>query len=440
MARLHLRPGASRSGPGVLAGVLAALLLSATLTACTSDPTPSAITLGWADGKHQAVRVTWKDSDAPNRISIIGVLSESPSYVKYLPATEPNTWAIPTTALPPDGSYRIAVAVGTSATGVSSKAGLSPVFDTDGPLRPVGAEARHSGGNVLVTWRVLPPSQDFTPDDPLDVPAGRQVYLPMIGRPGQPLRIAGSGTTGTRQVLANVRPPYLFHLRATNEWSSITGAGISARTSVTTAGIPTRASFGRPLTITGRTVQQEVTCAGTRCRARRTTTAGLPVVIQAQRSGGGPWAAAGRGQTTAGGHFQIPVATVGSRFYRAYAMVSSRSGALSTASSSAPALTRSFVQVSSAAWVDGNVKLRNEVVTATVGVRPLLNGTAIVQLWTGLAWKSVKEVPIVAGRTGVSFRAATPGAFGYRLVLPGTSHLGSPVFGVATPSLVVRIL
>jgi hypothetical protein len=86
------------------------------------------------------------------------------------------------------------------------------------------------------------------------------------------------------------------------------------------------------------------------------------------------------------------------------------------------------------------VKRRNEVVTATVLARPVVNGTATVQFWTGKAWASVKSVPIAGGRATVSFKATRPGAFAYRFVLPGTAYLGRPVFGTATGSMVLRVL
>src|SRR4051812_41185103 len=129
----------------VVAVAFAVLLGAAALTACSSDPMPTGVTIGWSDKSRQAVQVSWKDSDAPNRITIQGVVSTSPSYVKYLPASEPNTWAIPTSAFPPDGNYKIAVEIGTSIGGVSSKAALSPLFDTDGPRRPSDAVAVPSG-------------------------------------------------------------------------------------------------------------------------------------------------------------------------------------------------------------------------------------------------------------------------------------------------------
>lgn len=94
-----------------LALASAVVLSAGVLTACSSDPTPSAVTIGWADNTRQAVQVSWKDSNAPNRISIEGIVSSSPSYIKYLAAGEPNSWAIPTSAFPPDGNYKIALAV-----------------------------------------------------------------------------------------------------------------------------------------------------------------------------------------------------------------------------------------------------------------------------------------------------------------------------------------
>jgi hypothetical protein len=441
MTRFPPAMSTGRSGalPRVLAAVLAVVVGSVLLAGCSSDKAPSAVTVGWADKSHQAVRVSWQDSGMPNRISIEGVVTASPSYVKYLGADEPNTWAIPAAAFPPDGNYRIAVAVGTSNGGVTSKPARSPMFDTDGPVRPIGAQARSSGDNLVVTWRSAPPVQDFTPGDPLDVPAGRQTYVPVLGTVGRPLRVVGPGTTAHRQVLKKVRPPFLFQLRATNEWSAVAGVEISVRTSATSVAVPTVARFGLPVQLRGRTVQQQVSCEESRCTAGRTTTAGLPLVVLAQSKPGGPWVTAGRGTTRAGGHFVVRAVMPGTRAYRVYAPAASRRGQLSTASMSTAATTRSLLQVS-AGFVHGNVKHRNEVVTAAVTARPALTGRAIVQFWTGKAWVNVKAVPITRGRATVTFRATRPGAFAYRFFLPGTTYAGRPVFGTATRSLVLRVL
>ncbi|HET6298021.1 MAG TPA: hypothetical protein VFG33_31880 [Kribbella sp.] len=422
-----------------LALASAVVLSAGVLTACSSDPTPSAVTIGWADNTRQAVQVSWKDSNAPNRISIEGIVSSSPSYIKYLAAGEPNSWAIPTSAFPPDGNYKIALAVGTSQGGITSKLARSPMFDTDGPQRPSDAVATPSGKDVVVTWKVPPPAQDFTPGDPLDVPKGSQVYQPVIGSNGQPFRAVGAGTTSTRQVVKNVKPPYFFQLRAKNEWASLTGGEISARTSYTTAAVPTLWTFGHQMMIRGRTVLQEISCAESRCLAQQNTAAGLTVVVLAQNKAGGPWVQAGRGTTQPGGHFEVRVNTVGSRSYRAYVPAASRAGSLSTESSSKTYLTRSRLQIQGAGYSGGNLHNRNDVINAVVVVRPVVNSAAMLQFWNGKTWGNVKATPIRNGRATLAFKATKPGLFAYRFLVPGTSYLGTTVYGTATPSLVLRV-
>jgi hypothetical protein len=419
--------------------VLGVTLGAALLTACSSDPIPTGVSIGWADHTHQAVQVSWKDSNAPNRISIQGVVSVGPSYVKYLAANEPNTWAIPTAEFPPDGNYKVAIEIGTSAGGVTSKAALSPMFDTDGPLRPSDAVATPSGNDVVVTWKVPPPTQDFSPGDPLDVPAGSQLYVPVVGTAGQPLRALGAGTTGTRQVVKDLKPPYFFQLRAKNEWSSVTGGEILGRTSSTTAGAPSLWSFGTQMTVKGRTVQQDVSCAESRCAMQQTTSAGLPLVLQAQSRPGGPWVAVGRGATQLGGYFEVHATAAGTRNYRVYAPLTSRVGSLSAPSLSKPSLSRSRLAVQSAGYAGGNVKNRNDVVTAVVAVRPVVNSAAMLQFWNGKAWGNVKATPIKNGRASISFRASRPGVFAYRFIVPGTSYQGTAVYGTSTPSMVLRV-
>jgi hypothetical protein len=423
----------------VVAVAFAFLAGASTLTACSSDPVPTGVTIGWSDKSRQSVQVSWKDSDAPNRVTIQGVVSTSPSYVKYLPASEPNTWAIPTSAFPPDGNYKIAVEIGTSIGGVSSKAALSPMFDTDGPLRPSDAVAVPSGKDVVVTWKVPPPEQDFSPGDPLDVPHDSQLYVPVVGTPGQPFRDIGAGTTSNRQVVKNLRPPYFFQLRATNEWTSLTGGAIAARTSSSSISAPSLWTFGSQMTLRGRTVLQQVSCADSSCVQQQTTAPGLPVVLQAQSRPGGPWVEAGRGVTQLGGWFDLRVTAAGSRNYRAYLPLTSRAGFLVAPSASSASLSRSRVQLTHAGYAGGNVRNRNDVVTAVVTVRPIANQQAIFQFWTGKAWASVKQTPIKNGQASLAFKATRPGTFAYRFLVPGSQYQGTPVYGYATPSMVLRV-
>lgn len=252
-----------------LAVALAALVAATALTACASDPMPTNVAVAWAPQGRDAVLVTWKDANAPNRITIEGVLSESPSYVKYVAAGEPNSWEIPTSAFPPDGNYKVAVATGTSQGGVTSKLARSVVFDTDGPVQPSAAGATPLGRGVLIKWSVPVAPQDFTPNDPLDVTGKHtQKYVPMIGRPGQLLRDIGPGTTSTRQVIKSIKPPYVFQLRTQNEWSTRMGGQVLGLTSSINAAVPALAQFSVPILVRGRVVLQQVGCeAETPCAA-----------------------------------------------------------------------------------------------------------------------------------------------------------------------------
>jgi hypothetical protein len=412
------------------------------LTACSSDPVPTKVTVAWADSTRQAVNVSWTDTDAPNRITIEGVLSTSPSYVKFVAADAPNTWAIPTSAFPPDGNYKVSVGIGTSTGGMSSKLASSPVFDTSGPVRPRGASATPTGkGDVLIRWTVPPQPEDFSPHDPLDVPAQTQLYVPVVGRPGQPLRTAGPGTTSMRQVVKNLKPPYLFQLRAQNEWSTAVGGQISARSSTTEAVIPAAAQYGLPVKIRGRAILQEVVCADEgSCVQQRTTSAGLPVVVLTQVTPHGRWTPAARGKTTSGGHYEIPVVTSASRPYKVMTLDYSEVGSVASQSTSKARLTQTVTRIQTTGFLGGSLKKRGETVTAIVVVKPAMNTVVTFQSWNKQTrhWASLR-VPMRRGQAVIAFKVTRAGTFAYRFVIPKAMSLGRPLLGKTTQTLALRV-
>lgn len=427
----------------VLSTALAVGTGASLLTACSSDPTPTKVTVAWADNTRQAVKVSWRDSDAPNRITIGGVLSTNPTYVKYLAADQPNSWEIPASVFPPDGNYKVSVGVGTSTGGMSSKAADSPIFDTNGPVRPSGATATPTGKrDVLVRWTVPPQQQDFSPNDPLDVTGNTQLYVPVVGRPGQPLRTAGAGTTSTRQVVKNLKPPYVFQLRAQNEWATAVGGQISARTSSTSAAIPTLAVYGVPIRIRGRAILQQVVCADEgSCVQQRTTSAGLPLVVLTQKTPGARWTPAARGSTTSGGHYDIAVATGASRPYKVILPDYSVVGSVASRSTSKPQLTRTIVGIQSTGFVGGAMKKRGESVTAIIVVKPAMNTSVMLQFWNRQArrWINLKAVPLRKGQGSITFKTGPAGIFVYRFVIPNATLLNRPLLGRATQNLSLSV-
>ena len=427
----------------MLVAALAGLLGATALTACSSDPTPTDVSVAWSGDGRTAVEVSWKDTNAPNRITIEGVLSTSPSYVKYLSAGEPNSWAIPTSAFPPDGTYRVAVAIGTSQGGVTSKLARSAVFDTDGPVRPGGATATPTGKGVLVTWSVPTAPQDFTPNDPLDVKGQRtQRYVPMVGRPGGEMRAVGPGTTSMRQVIKDLEPPYLFQLRAQNEWSTRVGGEVLGLTSSVDGVVPALAQFSIPVQIRGRVVVQEVVCeADSPCFERRATPAGVPVEVLTQVTPGARWTPAARGSTTAGGHYDIPLITGPSRPYKISVPANTRVGVFTGTSSSKPGYTKAVVRIAAAGFVGGPAKKVGENVTVYATLKPALNSTAALQFWNRQVrrWVPVKATPIRRGQTSFAFKVSRPGVYVYRFVIPGAMMAGRPMGGTITPQLALNV-
>jgi hypothetical protein len=428
----------------LLAVGLALVVGATTLTACASDPMPTDVEVAWAPAGRSAVLVTWKDNNAPNRITIEGVLSEGPSYVKYIPAGDPNRWEIPTSAFPPDGNYKVAVATGTSQGGVTSKLARSEVFETDGPVMPNGAGATPKGRGVLVTWSVPSAPQDFTPNDPLDVKGSKtQKYVPMIGRPGELLHAIGPGTTSTRQVIKSIKPPYVFQLQTQNEWSSRLGGQVLGVTSSVNAAVPALAQFSVTIRIRGRVVLQTTGCEPeTPCTPQRATPAGVPVIVLTQVTPGGRWTPAARGSTTSGGYYDIAVVTGASRPYKIIVPAYSKAGVITESSTSKPAYTRSVVRIQSAGFIGGETaKRRNSAVTVFASVKPAMNSTAMLQAWNRVTrkWVNVKATPIRQGQTSLVFTAAHAGDYVYRFVIPGAMMFGRPMNGTVTAQLPLHV-
>ncbi|MBB5982602.1 hypothetical protein [Kribbella solani] len=427
-----------------LAVALVVLAGSASLTACSSDPAPSDVAVAWAPNGRPAVVVTWQDGGQPNRITIEGVLSESPSYVKYIPVGDPNRWEIPTSAFPPDGNYKIAVATGTSQGGMTSKLTRSPVFDTDGPVRPNTATVAAQGRGVLINWSVPVAPQDFTPNDPLDVTGKKtQRYVPMIGRPGTTLKAIGPATTSNQQLIKSIKPPYVFQLRTQNEWGTRMGGQVLGLTSSISGSVPPLAQFSVPIRVKGRVILQQVGCdPEAKCGTQRATPAGVPVVVLTQVTPGARWTPAARGVTSGGGYYDIAVPTGGSRPYKITVPVYAKPGMITGESSSRPGYTRSVVRVASAGFAGGETaKKAGSMVAVAIAVKPAMSTTVMLQVWNRQArtWTNVKAMPMRQGQAALAFKAGQAGDFVYRFVVPGAMMFGRPMDGATTPGLALHV-
>lgn len=421
---------------------LAAIVVPVALAGCTmTAPSPTSVAVAWSDASRQGITVSWDEpTDVPNKIAIEGVVTASPSYLKYTKAGEPNTVTLPRSAFPVDGNYRIAVTHGTPTAGSSSKPGYSPMFDTDGPAEPVVVSAARSGNAVFVKWRAGARTEDYTPGDPLDVPPGKQLFSPAVGRAGKSLQVLSRNTSLTQRLLKNVRPPYRFQVMAANEWGSVWGAIVTADTTAIQAQVPGAVAYGRPTVVRGQVAQNRMVCQTSRCSVQPIPAeAGIRVVLHARDRMSAPWRAVGSAKTRDGGHFVVSVLSPGTRMYRVVAPTTIRSAAhVAVGSTSKAGVTRTRVRLVSAGFTSGNLKRRGELATASVTIAPAVNGRAMLQYWSGRAWVNAAWVPIRGGKASKQFGATRPGIAGYRYVIPALVYAGRPIEGVATGSFVLR--
>ncbi|MFC0626947.1 hypothetical protein [Kribbella deserti] len=427
--------------PWSLPALVAIVVPVLCVAGCSTEPSPTSVTVAWSDASRRGITVSWAEpSDVPNKVSIEGVVTASPSYLKYTKAGEPNTVTLPRSAFPVDGNFRIAVTHGTPSSGSLSKPGHSPMFDTDGPVEPVVTGVTRSGNAVLVRWRAGSRTVDYTPGDPLDLPAGRQLFSPAVGQAGKALRILGRNTSATQRLITNVRPPYRFQVMAANEWGTTWGAVVTADTTAIKAQIPGTAAYGASTLVRGQVTQNRLVCQTSKCGVQPVPAeAGILVVLHARDRMSAPWRAVGRTRTKPGGFYFISVPSPGTRMYRAVAPTSIRSAAqVAVGSTSTAKVTRTRVRLIAAGFAGGNVKRRGQAALAMVSFAPAINGRAMLQYWNGRAWSNAGWVPVRAGRAVKQFGATRPGVAGYRYVIPPLVHAGRPIEGVATGSFVLR--
>lgn len=414
---------------GVLAG--------GSLTACTSEPAPTDVAVAWSDASRRMIRVTWKEGGSqPNKVSVQGVAAAPPDIVQYIDSSAPNSTLLRAAEFPPDGTFRVSVELGSLSGGITSKPGVSPMFDTDGPARPVLTSVRlPKSGGIQVGWRAGAPQEDFTPGDPLDVARPSTAFVPTVTRAGQRQvkALAGAGSSN-RHLIKGVRPPFLFNVRATNEWGATYGGSVVADTTSTTAAFPSRTVFSLATPIRGRVTRHRLVCRDGGCAPEALPGPGLSVVLQARGSASQPWAAVATTRTRAGGAYYFAPRSPGTRQYRVLAATSTGTW-MAFGSGSSAGTTGSRVRV----WFRFSVPRPRykQRVTASVRIWPARNTTATLQRWNGRAWVSVKYVALRNGSGSYAFTALMKGSYGYRVVVPTVSYAGKPVLGYATPSTVL---
>jgi hypothetical protein len=417
---------------------VAVVVTGSLLVACTSEPAPADVRVAWADASRKNVKVTWSESGTqPNKISVEGVVVASPEATRYVRADQPNEALIPASDFPMNGNFRVSVSIGSTQDGITSKPGLSPMFDTDGPVPPVLTSVQNVHGTaVMVEWRRGAPTEDYTPGDPLDVQSASTSFEPTVVGAG-PLKsrpLAGLGRS-TRHLIKDVRPPFRFTVRAVNEWGTMYGASVVGDTTTTTASFPRQTVFSMATPVRGRVTRHRLVCRESGCESEPLPGPGLPVVLQARTNASSPWTYAGRTTTGAGGTFYVSTRSPGTRQYRVVALNWDGSPWVAFGSTSSAATTGSRVRV----WprFSKPVVRYRERVTAAVRTLPRSNTTAVLQRWNGRGWIGVKNVAVRNGVGTYTFTALMRGSYGYRFVVRTVRYGGRTVHGYATHSVVL---
>ena len=115
---------------------------------------------------------------------------------------------------------------------------------------------------------------------------------------------------------------------------------------------------------------------------------------------------------------------------------------LTGTSSSKPEYTKTVVRVASAGFAGGETaKSRGSTVTVSVTVKPAMNTTVMLQAWNRQTrkWVNSKALRMRNGQAALAFKAAQPGDFVYRFVIPGAMMFGRPMQGITTAGLQLHI-
>ena len=289
------------------------------------EPAPLNVRLAWTSPDHKRFAVTWDETgDVRNKVELVraGGTTEAAA-VKYAKAGQPNRVAFD--AIFPDNDWIVRVTVVDAGGDPLSKPAESPEFDTDGPPPAVlTSVVPRVDGSVRLTW--MPGRYtDSNPNDPLDLPATVPPrYQPIAvdrvagGAPvvlGPPVAGAGSFVVTGRKV-----PMDVGVRTVPNEWSRSQDVTAPVDGTVLSAAMPSSASTGGALTVTGLSVRRSGYCASGPCWDEDTADPGREVLLQTRTGTRGPWRTLATTKTGTDGRFSFTTASAGPGNLRVIAM------------------------------------------------------------------------------------------------------------------------
>jgi len=320
---------------------------------------------------------------------------------------------------------------------VSDPAGssaASPVFDHFVPRQRMTMGL--AGGDQAV-WRLSPPADDETPNDPLDVDAPPKYAVSLYEQaPGTTCtKVLVSDSTAETGLIARRAKPYQVWAKATNEWGTDRGgSGDSVgNVFVTDPGlaVPATAPYGTDAVIRAGVGSRFVSAApdGAQCSSWTINSSTGTATLQLESPTGGSWtdvkSVPFTQQTSS---FQFTVPSNGAKNYRLSVGSSSSNGQVYYSNVSRTGQLRSVTRVVSAKFIKPVISYGTQP-QAYLWVDPAGTQRAALQwkdpsgVWQGITYKNLYD-----GKGLVAFNFNRRGTFQFRWYAPATtSPDGLPV-------------
>ncbi|GAB2554833.1 hypothetical protein [Kribbella endophytica] len=395
-------------------------LSGAATTTASAAAAPTNVTVGWADGTHASVRLTWEeDSPQPNRILLQAKDGDTPIRETWTTADAPNQLDIPASSFPTSASLRLAVAYGNQGDPEAGPLAGSPRFDTQLPSEPQLTSAVPSGSSTLAAqWKDGPVAEDLTPFDPLDLDLP-PYYSPKYQVGDQPpVSVGAPDPTSTRATFSTDSPAFTFSVASRNEWGTTIAQLVEAAASAPTLNVPTWVVYDNLLDLTG-------TIVGTAPRR---------VILEARNTPTSAWyTVTSRVNTT--GSYLYTFQTTPSRQYRVQVQNAVAGSKVWYGGYSAIG-TNNVQHKVNASFPTPTIK-RGDTARATVQVLPGHNGTATLQRYVGSAWTTVGPVQFTNGLGDGYVRSTTPGRVSYRYYVPTATIAGGTYHAAYSPTFVL---
>ncbi len=301
---------------------LAPVVTGVPVALAPTEPAPANVQLSWTSPEHTQFAVTWDETgDARNKVELVsaGDDPEQSGLVQFAEPGQPNRMTFPDYWA--DNVWTVRVTVVDASGAALSEPVVTPEFDTNGSVLPIITSAvPRVDGSIRFTWKPGT-AADPNPNDPLDLPVQAPRYLPVAadraaagGNVAVGPAVAGAGSF----VLKGRQLPTDVGLRVTpNEWSRRREVVVPVFDPRLTVKIPSSATPGGRLTVTGQSILWNWYCALGPCEDSTTAEAGDPLELQART--GGRWQTVATTKTVKDGYFTFTADFAGPRDYRVIA-------------------------------------------------------------------------------------------------------------------------